>query len=73
MPDASRVHCPRQALRTVPRVRVGEEQDPPTRKRLVEMSLEPTGYGPERLGAIMKDDYERWGPAIRASGFKPEQ
>ena len=31
MPDASRVHRPRQALRTVPRVRVGEEQDPPTR------------------------------------------
>jgi len=48
-------------------------QDPATRKRLVDMGLEPTGHGPERLGAIMKDDYERWGPVIRASGFKPEQ
>jgi tripartite-type tricarboxylate transporter receptor subunit TctC len=48
-------------------------QDPATHKRLLEMHLEPTGYGPERLGRIMKDDYERWGPVIRASGFKPEQ
>ena len=48
-------------------------QDPATHKRLVEMHLEPTGYGPDRLGKIMKDDYERWGPVIRASGFKPQQ
>jgi tripartite-type tricarboxylate transporter receptor subunit TctC len=48
-------------------------QDPATRKRLVDMSLEPTGYGAERLGTIMREDYERWGPVIRASGFKPEQ
>src|SRR5262245_56762206 len=47
--------------------------DPTTNKRLVDMSLEPTGYGPERLAKIMEDDYERWGPIIRASGFKPEQ
>jgi tripartite-type tricarboxylate transporter receptor subunit TctC len=47
--------------------------DPATHKRLVEMNLEPTGYGPERLGQIMSDDYDRWGPVIRASGFKPEQ
>jgi tripartite-type tricarboxylate transporter receptor subunit TctC len=48
-------------------------QDPATHKRLVEMHVEPTGHGPDRLGKIMKDDYERWGPVIRASGFKPEQ
>jgi tripartite-type tricarboxylate transporter receptor subunit TctC len=45
--------------------------DPATHKRLEEMGLMPTGYGPERLGQIMKDDYERWGAVIRASGFKP--
>jgi tripartite-type tricarboxylate transporter receptor subunit TctC len=48
-------------------------QDPATHKRLVEMNLEPTGLGAQRLGQIMKEDYERWGPVIRASGFKPEQ
>ncbi|KQP21518.1 tripartite tricarboxylate transporter substrate binding protein [Pseudorhodoferax sp. Leaf267] len=39
--------------------------------RLLGMGLEPTGEGPERLAAVMKADYERWAPAIRASGFKP--
>ena len=45
--------------------------DPALRKRLVDMGLEPTGYGPARLGEIMKADYERWGPPIRESGYKP--
>ncbi|MBK9133055.1 MAG: ABC transporter substrate-binding protein [Betaproteobacteria bacterium] len=47
--------------------------DPATRQRIVDMGLEPTGHGPDRLGAILKADYERWGPPIRASGFKPGQ
>jgi hypothetical protein len=40
-------------------------------KRLLEMGLEPSGLSAERLGASMKDDYERSGPVIRASAFKP--
>lgn len=44
--------------------------DPALRKRLVEMGLEPTGQGPQALATALKDDYERWGPPIRASGFK---
>jgi tripartite-type tricarboxylate transporter receptor subunit TctC len=35
------------------------------------MGLEPTGLGPQELAKILKADYERWGPVIRASGFKP--
>jgi tripartite-type tricarboxylate transporter receptor subunit TctC len=46
--------------------------DPQLNKRLSDMGLEPTGWSPERLAAIMKADYERWGPPIRASGFKPD-
>jgi len=45
--------------------------DPALNKRLVDMGLEPTGYGPERLATVLKDDLERWGPPIRASGYKP--
>ncbi len=48
-------------------------KDPATHERLVKMGLMPTGYGPQRLGSIMKEDYDRWGPVIRASGFKPGQ
>lgn len=44
--------------------------DPALNKRLVEMGLEPTGQGPDRLAAALKEDLERWGPPIKASGFK---
>jgi tripartite-type tricarboxylate transporter receptor subunit TctC len=47
--------------------------DPALRKRLVDMGLEPTGYGPDRLATILKADYDRWGEVIRASGFKPSE
>ncbi len=45
---------------------------PALRTRIAELGLEPTGLGPAELGRIMKADYERWGPVIKASGFKSE-
>jgi tripartite-type tricarboxylate transporter receptor subunit TctC len=41
-------------------------------EKLANLFLEPTGLGPAELGAIHSADYEKWGPVIRASGFKPE-
>lgn len=64
---------PQAAIERLSQAAIAAVQDPATHKRLLEMNLEPTGYGPERLGRIVRDDYERWGPVIRASGFKPEQ
>ena len=46
-------------------------KDPGVNKRLTDMGLQPTGYGSAELARIMKADYEKWGPVIRASGFKP--
>jgi tripartite-type tricarboxylate transporter receptor subunit TctC len=43
------------------------------RKRLEDMGLEPTGLGPAEMAKILRDDYDKWGPVIRASGFKPTQ
>ncbi len=43
---------------------------PDMKQRLEQMGLEPTGLGPGELGAILKSDYDKWGPVIRASGFK---
>jgi tripartite-type tricarboxylate transporter receptor subunit TctC len=34
------------------------------------MGLEPTGLGPAELARILNADYHKWGPVIRASGFK---
>ena len=42
------------------------------RSRLESLGVEPTGLGPRELAATMKRDYEKWGPIIKASGFKPE-
>lgn len=46
--------------------------DPVVQKKLIDMELEPTGFGPEKLGQILKADLEKWGPPIRESGFKPQ-
>ena len=46
--------------------------DPALRKRLLDMGLEPTGQGPAQLAQVLKEDYDRWGPVIKASGFKPD-
>ena len=47
-------------------------KDPAVQKKLIEMELEPTGYGPERLAEIVKAYYDKRGPPIRESGFKPQ-
>ena len=32
----------------------------------------PAGTGPAELARIHRADYDKWGPVIKASGFKPE-
>lgn len=48
-------------------------QDPGVNKRLQDMGLLPTGLDAKTLGTIMQQDFDRWGPVIKASGFKPGQ
>ena len=44
---------------------------PDVREKLDNLGMEPTGFGPAELARIHKADYDKWGPVIRASGFKP--
>jgi len=44
---------------------------PDMKEKLEQMGLEPTGYGPAELAKILRSDYDKWGPVIKASGFKP--
>jgi tripartite-type tricarboxylate transporter receptor subunit TctC len=45
---------------------------PDVREKLEALGMEPTGLGPAELARIQKADYDKWGPVIKASGFKPE-
>jgi tripartite-type tricarboxylate transporter receptor subunit TctC len=48
-------------------------RSPDMKQRLEQMGLEPTGLPPAELARILRNDYDKWGPVIRASGFKPTQ
>ena len=43
---------------------------PELRERFGRLGLEPTGGTPADLVAIMQRDAERWGPVVKASGFR---
>jgi tripartite-type tricarboxylate transporter receptor subunit TctC len=62
---------PQAAVDALSRAAVAAVHDRALHAKLEQMGLEPTGLGPAALARILKADYERWGPVIRASGFKP--
>ncbi len=64
---------PKDAIDRYARAAIEAVRSADMRKRLEDMGLEPTGLGPAELAKILRDDYEKWGPVIRASGFKPTQ
>jgi tripartite-type tricarboxylate transporter receptor subunit TctC len=47
-------------------------RQPDLKQRFEPLGLEPTGLGPPELAGILKADYDKWGPIIRASGFKAD-
>jgi tripartite-type tricarboxylate transporter receptor subunit TctC len=47
-------------------------QQPDLRQRFELIGLEPTGLGPAELASILRADYDKWGPIIRASGFRAD-
>ncbi len=64
---------PRDIIDRYARAAIEVVRSPDMKQRLEQMGLEPTGLGPAELAAIVKADYDKWGPVIRASGFKPNQ
>jgi tripartite-type tricarboxylate transporter receptor subunit TctC len=64
---------PKEAVDKLSAAAVQAMHTPGLRQRVEAMGLEPTGLGPDELAAVLKADYDRWGPVIRASGFKPNQ
>ena len=46
-------------------------KSPDVRPKLEAMGMEPTGTNAAELALIHRADYDKWGPVIKASGFKP--
>lgn len=46
---------------------------PDVRQRFLSFGLQPTGTSAAAFADIQKDDSEKWAPAVKASGFRPEQ
>jgi tripartite-type tricarboxylate transporter receptor subunit TctC len=52
---------------------VAAVRKPEVKERLLAFGLVPTGTSPTELAAIQQADSELWAPAVKASGFTPEQ
>lgn len=63
---------PKEAVDTLSAAAIAAAHAPDLHQRLDPLGMEATGLGPAELAAIMKADDARWGPIIRASGFKAD-
>ena len=64
---------PRSDIEAISKAAIDAIKSPEITQRFASMGLEPTAYGPAETGRITRADYEKWGPVIRASGFKADQ
>jgi tripartite-type tricarboxylate transporter receptor subunit TctC len=63
---------PKAVVDPLARAAIEAVRQPDLRSRLEPLGLEVTGLGPAELAAILRADYDKWGPVIRASGFKAD-
>jgi len=45
-------------------------RNPGVKERMQNLDLEVREMSPAEFAAIVRADYDRWGPVIRASGFR---
>lgn len=62
---------PKVQIDRLARVAIDAVRSPDLQQKLTGMGMDPTGYGPAELATILRRDYDKWGPIIRASGFRP--
>jgi tripartite-type tricarboxylate transporter receptor subunit TctC len=64
---------PADIVERLNKVIVAAVQAPEIKERLTAFGLRPTGTSAAAFAAIQKKDSELWEPAVKASGFTPEQ
>jgi tripartite-type tricarboxylate transporter receptor subunit TctC len=63
---------PRAIVDRIAAAAIDAVHQPDLRQKIEPLGLETTGYGPDELAKIMTADDAKWGPIIRASGFKAD-
>jgi tripartite-type tricarboxylate transporter receptor subunit TctC len=63
---------PKEIVEELSRAAIEAIRQPDVKQRLEPLGLDFTGLGPAELAAIQRADYDKWGPVIRASGFRAE-
>jgi tripartite-type tricarboxylate transporter receptor subunit TctC len=63
---------PKDVVDKIARAAVDGARQPDLKQKIDPLGLEATGFGPAELAAILKADYDKWGPVIKASGFKAD-
>ncbi len=64
---------PADVIERYNKVIVDAVRSPEFKDRAQAFGLQPTGTSAEAFSHIVQDDSELWGPAVTASGFKPEE
>jgi tripartite-type tricarboxylate transporter receptor subunit TctC len=47
-------------------------QLPAVRTKLLQLGATPIGFSPKIFAKLIRDEYEKWGPIIKAAGIKIE-
>jgi tripartite-type tricarboxylate transporter receptor subunit TctC len=63
---------PKDVVEALSRAAIDAIHQPDVRQKLEPLGLDFTGFGPAELAAVQRADYDKWGPVIRASGFKAD-
>jgi tripartite-type tricarboxylate transporter receptor subunit TctC len=63
---------PLQSVDKLAKAAIEAVHQPDLKAKIEPLGLEATGLGRAELGAILRADYDKWGPIIRASGFKAD-
>ncbi len=63
---------PKAIVDTLARAATDAMHRPDLKERIEPLGLEATGLGAAEMATILRADYDKWGPVIRASGFKAD-
>ena len=62
---------PKDKVERISKAMIEALHAPDVKEKLDVLGMVPTGLPPAELARIQKRDYDKWGPIIKASGFKP--